>query len=61
MFHCAMGENRRGFAQLGVGLAQAATLRRLVGERVISGSFASERSFLQVEESSLSCPNHAGG
>src|SRR4051794_30034487 len=46
MFHRATGENQRGFAQLGGGLAQAATLRRLVGDRGILRIFRERKKFL---------------
>ena len=46
MFHRATGENQRGFAPLGVGLAQAATLRRLVGDRGIFRIFRERKKFL---------------
>ncbi len=46
MFHRATGENQRGLAPLGVGLAQAATLRRLVGEPGIFRIFRERKKFL---------------
>ena len=46
MFHRATGEDQRGFAQLGVGLAQAATLRRLVGDRGIFRIFRERKKLL---------------
>src|SRR5437868_15140062 len=45
MFHRATSENQRGFARLGVGLAQAATLRRLLGDREIFRIFCERKKF----------------
>ena len=44
--HGLASENQRCFAQLGVGLAQAATLRRLVGELRIFRIFRERKKFL---------------
>src|SRR5262249_1462151 len=45
MFNRATRENQRGFAPLGVGLAQAATLRRLVREQGIFRIFRERKKF----------------
>ena len=42
----ATGENQRGFAPLGIGLAQAATLRRPFGDRGIFRIFRQRKDFL---------------
>ena len=46
MFHRATGENQRGFAPLGVGLAQAARLCRTVGDLGIFRVFRERKKFL---------------
>ena len=59
MFHCATSENECGFVPLGDGLGRLQHFAAVSASMLSSVSFASERRFSQVEENSLSCPNHA--